>query len=113
MTGLLIVGLFMTHMSLNVLSNAGLKLSASGGGVKGYVSWQLVGNVAGFLGIQALPGLMALLPMHIAFPVSQGLAVIGTQVLAAHWFFKETITPLQWAGTVLVVAGIALIGSGR
>jgi multidrug transporter EmrE-like cation transporter len=46
---------------------------------------------------------------HVAYPVTQRLAVIGVQVLAAWLLFRETIAPHQWLGTALVVAGIALI----
>jgi drug/metabolite transporter (DMT)-like permease len=30
-------------------------------------------------------------------------------VIAARLIFKETITPVQWLGTTLIVAGIILV----
>jgi multidrug transporter EmrE-like cation transporter len=94
-----------------VLSNASLKRSAASEGWRGYWLWQVAGNLAGFGGVQALTALMCLAPMHVAYPVTQGLAVIGVQVVAARWLFRETIAPLQWVGTAPVVAGIVLISA--
>lgn len=57
-----------------------------------------------------LTGLLHYLPLHVVFPVTTGMAVIGVQVVAAGFLFGETIRPAQWFGTLLVIAGIAIIG---
>ena len=32
--------------------------------------------------------------------------------LMGYWFLNEVITPQRWAGTVVIVTGMALVGSG-
>ncbi|MBC7257480.1 MAG: hypothetical protein H5T66_15385, partial [Chloroflexi bacterium] len=74
------------------------------------LDWQVVGNLAGFLGVLSLTGLLRLVPLHVAYPLTVGLAVVGVQVVAAGALFRETISPAQWVGTGLIVLGILLIG---
>ncbi len=105
-----VVILFLTHMSLQVFSHICFKLSTGGGG-KVFIFYQAAGNFASFISVLALTGLYHLIPMHIAYPISQGLAMIGVQILAARIIFSETIMPLQWLGTFLVIAGMAMIGT--
>jgi len=50
------------------------------------------------------------LPLHVAFTITTGLAVVGVQVVASVVLFHEMITPSQWLGTLLVIVGIGLIG---
>ena len=106
---LLIAVLIIAHMGLSIITNGSFRQSAGSSDWRGYWLWQLIGNTTGFLGVQALTNLMRFLPLHIAYPVTQGLAVIGVQIFAARWIFRESIGPLQWIGTLLVVAGIILI----
>jgi multidrug transporter EmrE-like cation transporter len=77
------------------------------------MAWQVVGNVAGFISVLTITGLLRFLPLSVVFPVSTGLAIIGIQIVAAQFLFHENISSTQWAGTLLVVAGIALIGGRR
>jgi uncharacterized membrane protein len=37
------------------------------------------------------------------------LAVLGVQLVAARLVFQEAISPLNWLGTALIVAGIILV----
>jgi drug/metabolite transporter (DMT)-like permease len=53
--------------------------------------------------------LLRFLPLSVVSPVTTGLTVIGVQVLAAWLLFHETISSVQWFGTLLVVLGIVLI----
>jgi multidrug transporter EmrE-like cation transporter len=76
------------------------------------LAWQVLGNLAGFITVLTLTGLLHYLSLHVVFPITAGLAVVGVQVVAARMLFGEPITQAQWLGTLLVVAGIALI-SGR
>lgn len=110
---LLSLALFAIHFAFSVLSNVSFKLSAGASAWRSFLAWQIVGNLAGFVTVLALTGLLRFLPMHIAYPVTNGLAMIGVQVMAAKWFFHERIAPAQWAGTFLVVAGIVLISGPR
>ena len=111
MRALRIGALVAFHTVLSTLLSTGLKLSAASSDWRRFWLWQIAGNMAGFAGVLALTGLLRLVPLHVAHPVTQGLAVIGVQVFAARILFRETIDPLQWVGTGLVIAGIVLISA--
>ncbi len=64
---------------------------------------------AGFVTVLTLTGLLKYLPLHVAQPMVQGLAIIGVQLVAARLFFHETISPTQWIGMLLIVGGMVLI----
>ncbi len=98
------------NLIFNILANASFKLSAASLDWRQFLTWQVVGNLAGFVTVLTLTGLLRFLPLHIAYPVTAGLAVIGVQVIAAVWLFGESVSSAQWAGTLLVIMGIALIG---
>ena len=106
---LIIGGLFFLNMVFNILGNASFKLSAQAANWKGLVGWQVVGNLAGFVTVLTLTGLLRYLPLHVAQPMVQGLAILGVQIVAARLFFHETISPTQWIGMLLIVGGIVLI----
>jgi multidrug transporter EmrE-like cation transporter len=105
----LILGLFAVNLVFNILGNASFKLSALANNWKGLVGWQIVGNLAGFVTVLALTGLLKYLPLHVAQPICQGLAIIGVQIVASWLFFHESISTTQWVGMLLIVAGIVLI----
>ncbi len=69
------------------------------------------GQPLGFIAVLIFTLLLRYLPLHIAFPLVQGLAIIGIQVIAASWLFHEGISPAYWLGTALIVAGILILGS--
>lgn len=100
------------NLLFNIMANASFKLSATAAGWRGFLAWQVIGNLAGFITVLTLTGLLRYLPLHVAYPVTAGLAVIGVQVAAARWLFGEVISPGQWLGTSLVIAGIVLVGRG-
>jgi multidrug transporter EmrE-like cation transporter len=93
----------------NIIANASFKMSAINFNWRGFLAWQVVGNLAGFITVLMLTGLLRLVPLHVAYPVTAGLAVVGVQVVAARWLFGETISSGQWLGTLLVITGIVLI----
>lgn len=113
MDKLRIIGLFFAQFSTTTLASIGFKLSAHSTNFKTFWGWQIAANLTSFIGVLALTGLLRLVPVHVAYPITQGLAVIGVQLVTAKWVFKETIYPLQWLGTGLVVVGIMLITSRR
>ncbi|MBC7317008.1 MAG: hypothetical protein H5T70_11360 [Chloroflexi bacterium] len=108
--GLIAGALFLFNLVCNIVSNTSFKLSAASSHWKGFLTWQVVGNLTGFLGVLSLTGLLRLVPLHVAYPLTVGLAVVGVQVVAAGALFRETISPAQWVGTGLIVLGILLIG---
>ncbi len=99
------------NLLFNIVSNASFKLSAASANWRGFLLWQLIGNVSGLITVLTLTGLLRMLPLHVVFPITTGLAVIGVQLVAAQWLFNEPISRAQWLGAWLVVAGIFLIGA--
>ena len=106
---LIIGGLFFLNLVFNILGNASFKLSALAANWKGLVGWQVAGNLAGLVTVLTLIGLLKYLPLHVAQPAAQGLAIIGVQIVASRLFFHEAISPTQWVGMLLIVGGIVLI----
>jgi multidrug transporter EmrE-like cation transporter len=98
------------NLLFNVIANAGFKLSAASPTWRGFIMWQVVGNLAGFITVLTLTGLLRFVPLRVAYPVTAGLAVIGVQVIAAGLLFREPISSTQWLGTLLVLVGIVLVG---
>lgn len=107
---LLVLGLLLANLAFNVLANASFKVSALSASARGFIFWQVVGNLSGFLTVLTLTWLLRYDALHVVFPLTTGLAVLGVQVLAAALFFHEAISPPQWLGTILIVLGIVLIG---
>lgn len=105
-----VVLLTCSNLLFNVVSNASFKASADSRTWRGFLFWQVVGNLSGLVTVLTLTGLLRYLPLHVAFPLTTGLTVIGVQVGAAHWLFRETVSSTQWLGTALILAGIFLIG---
>ena len=99
-----------TNLIFNILANASFKVSAISPTWRGFLGWQVVGNLAGLATVLTLTALLRHYPLHVAYPVTAGLAVIGVQVLGARFIFHEPISSAQWLGTGLVVIGICLIG---
>jgi undecaprenyl phosphate-alpha-L-ara4N flippase subunit ArnE len=110
MQQLKVVLLVVTYVAVSTFSNVAYKLSVSGG-VRNLLTWQILANVVGILGVVSLSWLYKLIPMHIAYPVVQALLIVSIQVVAARLIFKENITVWQWIGTGLVVLGIFLIAT--
>lgn len=102
--------LFSANLLFNVIANASFKFSITNPTWRSFLTWQVIGNIAGFITVLTLTGLLRFIPLHVAFPVTTGMAVIGVQVLTARLLFHEQISPAQWLGTFLVVVGIMLIG---
>jgi len=101
--------LLLSNLIFNVVSNGSFKVSAQSDNLRGFLFWQVIGNLAGFITVITLTGLLRFIPLHVAFPVTTGLAVIGVQLIAGKFFFGEAISTERWLGTILVVLGIALI----
>ena len=92
-------------------SNVLLKLSADARETWTLAALFAAGNVAGFVGVLAYTGLLRTLPLHVAFPLSRGLVVLGVQLLASLLFFHERFTVREAGGVALVTAGIILVGA--
>ncbi len=97
------------NLLFNIISNVGFKLSADSPNWRGFLAWQIIGNVAGLVTVLTLTALLRYVPLGLAFTVTTGLAVLGVQVASSALFFHESVSHTQWLGTLLVTAGIALV----
>lgn len=110
--GLLVLLLIGANLLFNIVANASFKLAAFSPSWQGFVAWQVLGNLAGFITVLTLTGLLRQVPLHVAYPLTTGLAVLGVQIVAAGLLFHEPISAARWLGALLIVAGIGLIGAG-
>jgi multidrug transporter EmrE-like cation transporter len=98
------------YLVLVTSANIFLKLSADAHESRLFWTTLAAGNLAGFAGVLAYTGLLRTLPLHVAFPLSRGLVVLGVQLVAALIVFHESFRLTEAAAAVLVTAGIILVG---
>lgn len=108
-TSLTVFILIAFNLFFNILANAAFKVSALSPTWRGILTWQVIGNLAGFITVLTLTGLLRYLPLSVAFPVTTGLTIVGVQVLAARFYFHEPVSAAQWAGTLLITLGVFLV----
>lgn len=108
-TGITLVLVF-GNLLFNIVANASFKVSALSPTWRGFLTWQVVGNLAGFITVLTLTWLLRYVPLHTAFTVTTGLAVIGVQIAAAAWLFREPVTRSDWIGAGLIILGIIFVG---
>ena len=101
--------LILFNLAFNILANASFRISAMSETWRGIITWQVVGNLAGFITVITLTWLLRYLPLSITFPLTTGLAILGVQFVASIWLFHEPISERQWLGTLAIVVGIWLI----
>lgn len=106
----LILAFLSANLLCNIVANSSFKASAASPNWRGLLTWQIVGNLAGFLAVLSLTGLLRFVPLHVGYPIAMGLAVVGVQIVGARLIFHEPITSAQWLGTLFIVLGIVLIG---
>ena len=105
----IVFSLIVVNLIFNVLANASFRVSALSSSWRGLLGWQVVGNLAGLATVITLTWLLRYMSLSIAFPLTTGLAVLGVQLVAASWIFREPISARQWLGTLALVVGIWLI----
>ena len=98
----------LANLTVNTGAHICLKLSAAGRGARSFLFWQVLGNLGGFLGVLAYTALLRGMPLHVAYPLTEGLTAIGVQVVGGVIVFRERVPPAAWAGTGLILAGIVL-----
>lgn len=101
--------LILLNVAFNILANASFRVSALSSTWRGILTWQIVGNAAGFITVITLTILLRYMPLSIAFPMTTGLAILGVQLVGAIWIFHEPVSSRQWLGTLAIIAGIWLI----
>ncbi len=92
-------------------ANVLLKLSADAGGVRTFILFQAGGNLAGLAGVLVYTGLLRGMPLHLAFPLSRGVGVLGVQLAASILVFREAFRPTEAVGAAFVAVGIILVGT--
>jgi multidrug transporter EmrE-like cation transporter len=107
--GALVISLLVFNVIFNVIANASFKMSAQSSNWRGFLTWQVIGNMAGLITVLTLTGLLRFIPLHVAFPVTTGLTVIAIQVFASRMIFNEQISLAHWLGTLLVTVGIVFL----
>ncbi len=113
MRALAILGLTASNLIFTVISNIGFKLSADSAGWQGFLWWQIVGNLSGFLSVIAFTILLRLISLHLAFAVTAGFGFALVQLVGAGFVFHEAITEWQWFGVALITGGIFIVSLGR
>lgn len=100
--------LLLANAAANTGAHVSLKRSAVSRGVKLFLLWQLIGNLAAFLGTLAYTAILHGTSLHVAYPLTEGLSAVGVQIVGSMILFRERIPPLAWAGTGLILSGIVL-----
>jgi len=101
--------LVVVNLIFTVVANAAFRLSAHGATWRAVLGWQVVGNLAGLVTVLTLTGLLRYAPLSVAFPMTTGLGILGVQIVAADWWFHESIRAVQWLGAALIIVGILLV----
>ncbi len=113
MKTLAIAGLILTNIFFIVVSNVAFKWSAASHGPRGFLWWQVVGNIAGFLSVVTFTLLLRLIPLYLAYAFTAGLGFVSVQVIGARLIFGEAITHSQWLGITLIAGGVVMVSWRR
>jgi multidrug transporter EmrE-like cation transporter len=105
----IVVALIVLNVGFSILANAAFRVSARSATWGDVLTWQALGNLAGFVTVVALTGVLRYVPLSIAFPVTTGISIVGVQVVAAQWLFGEAISGVQWTGALLIGLGVLLV----
>ena len=103
-----VILLLLGNLTANTAAHICLKLSAGGKGTRRFLFWQVLGNLAAFLGVLAFTALLRGTSLHVAYPLTEGLTAVGVQLVGGMLVLKEKISPLVWVGTSLILSGILL-----
>jgi len=108
-TPIAMVALIGLNVLFSIFANAAFRVSARGATWTDVLLWQVFGNLAGFATVLTLTALLRYVPLSIAFPVTTGISIVAVQLVAARWLFDEPIAAAQWAGALLIAAGVFLV----
>jgi multidrug transporter EmrE-like cation transporter len=97
------------HTVMNVFSNIFYKKSADVKGIARFGLWQIVAGTFSFIGVLSYTFSLKYLPVSVAFPVTQGLAVVGVTIIGAWLVYKEKIQRIQWLAMALITIGILFV----
>ena len=77
-----IIALFATNIFFNIAANSSFKLSATAPTWRDFLVWQIIGNLAGFVMVLTLTGLLPLQPFRPA--AGRRLRVLRFGLLSRH-----------------------------
>ena len=97
------------NVIFSIVANAAFRISARSASWGDILTWQVLGNLAGFVTVLTLTGLLSYMPLSVAFPLTTGMSILGVQIVAAQYLFHEPINSVQWAGALLIGVGIFLV----
>ena len=63
-----------------------------------FIVLQSVGNLAGLVGVLTYTGLLKKLPLHLCFPLTQGLVALGVVLVGSLCIFHESFRRNQIIG---------------
>ncbi len=106
---LVVLALIVVNLASFLVRSVAFKWSAMSENASGFLRWQIVGNLAGFLTVLSLTGLLKFISLRDANAITVGLSFILVQLVGAHLIFHEPVDTLAWVGAALIVAGIALV----
>ena len=109
----LTIGLVILNIITVVVSNVSFKFFALSTNWRGFLAWQVAGNLTGFASVLSLTFLLKQIPLNAAYALSAGLSFVLVEVVGARLIFHEAVSATQWLGVILVTAGIVLIFQGR
>jgi multidrug transporter EmrE-like cation transporter len=101
------------NLACTLLSNVAFKWSALSVTWREFITWQVVGNLAGLASVITFTLLLRLIPLNVAYAVTAGLGFVLVQAVGASFIFHEGIAPIAWFGSALIVMGILLVSWGR
>nr|MBC7245782.1 hypothetical protein [Chloroflexota bacterium] len=116
MKTVLIVALIVLNLLCILFSQVSFKwsaISSNSSDWKGFLRWQIIGNVLGFVSVLSLTALLKFIPLHHATAISMGLGFVLVQVIGARLIFHESISRTSWSGAGLIATGIVLVSLGQ
>ncbi len=109
---LFVPSLVLVNLAFAVVANVAFKYSAHSH-LRGFLAWQLVGNLAGLGTVLTLTALLRFLPLNYAWALTGGLGFMAVEVFGAHYLLGEPVSQTQWLGVLLISGGITLVVLGR
>ena len=105
----IMAALLTLNLIFSIVANAAFRISSRSASWGDVLTWQVLGNLAGFVTVITLTGLLRYMPLSAAFPLTTGMSILGVQIVAAQYLFHESISSVQWAGALLIGVGIFLV----
>src|SRR5438067_13351877 len=81
----IVVALVALNLIFSILANAAFRISAQSASWREVVSWQVVGNLGGFITVIARTVLRRYTALSVACPVAAGITSLRVQLGAARW----------------------------